>query len=333
MKVARLHGSGDLRIAQEATPQAGEGASLVKITAVGICGSDLHWYTEGQIGDARLEHPLVIGHEFAGIASSGPLAGRRVAHDPADPSMGCATCRRGLHHICPQVAFAGHGGTDGALREYIAWPTRLLVPLPDTISDAEGTVLEPLGVAIHAVDLGHVRLGSSVIVVGCGPIGLLVIQAAQAAGASTVLAVEPLAHRRDAARRYGADVVLSPEEADHERLTSVVGDGVDVAFEAAGTDDALNVAMLATRPGGRVVEIGIPDLDRTSFSAALARRKGLTLLMSRRMNDVYERAISLVEHGRIDVSSLISTRYPLDSVADAFDCAVARDGLKIVVDV
>jgi L-iditol 2-dehydrogenase len=333
MKVVRLHGRGNLRIAEEAIPEAGEGSSLVRITSVGICGSDLHWYTQGGIGDARLERPLVIGHEFAGTAQSGRLAGRRVAIDPADPCMTCPTCRRGLHHMCPQVAFAGHGVTDGALQEYIAWPTRLLFPLPDMISDADGAVLEPLGVAVHAIDLGRVRLGSSVIVVGCGPIGLLLIQAARAAGATVIVAVEPLAHRQDAARRYGADVVLSPDEADQASLTSVIGDGVDVAFEAAGTDDALHVSLMATRPGGRVVELGIPDLDHTSFTAALARRKGLTILMSRRMNDVYDRAISLVENGRIDVTSLISAHYPLDSVADAFDTAVARTGLKIVVDV
>jgi L-iditol 2-dehydrogenase len=333
MKVVRLHRRGDLRIAEEAIPEAEEGSSLVRITSVGICGSDLHWYTEGAIGDARLEHPLVICHEFAGTAQSGPLAGRRVAIDPADPCMICATCRRGLHHLCPQVVFAGHGVTDGALREYIAWPTRLLFPLPDMISNDDGALLEPLGVAVHAIDLGRVRLGSSVIVVGCGPIGLLLVQAARAAGASAVVAVEPLAHRRDAARRYGADVALRPDEADQASLSSLIGEGVDVAFEAAGTDDALHVSLMATRPGGRVVELGIPDLDHTSFTAALARRKGLTILMSRRMNDVYDRAIRLVESGRIDVTSLISAHYPLDSVSDAFDAAVARTGLKIVVDV
>jgi L-iditol 2-dehydrogenase len=332
VRVARLHGPGDLRLTEEPTPPVPGGWTLIRVTAVGLCGSDLHWFAEGGIGDARLEAPLVVGHEFAGVIDSGPRKGEAVAVDPAIPCGTCATCRSGRRHLCPTVAFAGHGSNDGALREYLAWPMELVHPLPAPLTGVDGAMLEPLGVAVHAIDLGHVRLGSAVAVVGCGPIGLLLLQAVRAAGATTVIAVEPLRHRREAAQRLGADVVLTPDEARATAGAGIGGPGVDVAFEIAGTDRAVETAMDMVRPGGRIVLAGIPDTDMTSFPAALARRKGLTIAMSRRMSEVYPRATSLVVEGLVDVASLVSARYPLEQVAEAFELAVARSGLKTVVE-
>jgi len=332
MRVARLHGVGDLRLADEPEASAGPGHSLVRVTAVGICGSDLHWFDEGGIGDATLAAPLVLGHECAGVVEQGPLAGRRVAIDPAMPCDACDTCRRGHHNLCPSVRFAGHGATDGALRDKLPWPDHLLHPLPDGMSDAAGALLEPLGVALHAMDLGHVHTGGTVAIVGCGPIGLLAIQLARTAGVTTVVAVEPLPHRLQAARHFGADVVLAPGEVRAgDRDHAMVG-GVDVAVELAGTDDAVAIAMLAARPGGRVVLAGIPAEDRTTFPASLARRKGLTILMSRRMNGTYPRAIALVRRGSIDIEPLVTHRFELAQVGDAFVAAARRTGLKTVVE-
>jgi L-iditol 2-dehydrogenase len=291
------------------------------VTAVGLCGSDLHWFAEGGIGDAVVEQPLVLGHEFAGVLDDGT----RVAVDPAIPCGLCESCLEGNPNLCPTVRFAGHSTQDGGLRELLVWPEHRLHPLPDTISDAGGAVLEPLGVAVHAFDLGHVRIGSTVAVVGCGPIGLLVVQLARASGATSVLAVEPLTHRRQAALDYGADLALSPDEA------ATYPGGFDVAFEVAGTDAAVDTAMQLVRPGARVVLAGIPDDDRTSFSAALARRKGLSLIMVRRMKDVYPRAIALVQRGLVDVESLVTARYPLERADEAFAAAVKREGLKTVI--
>ncbi|ETK37214.1 zinc-binding dehydrogenase [Microbispora sp. ATCC PTA-5024] len=332
MTAARLHGVQDLRLHHEPTPVPGPGESLVRVTAVGLCGSDLHWYTEGGIGDATLRRPLVVGHEFAGVIEGGPRAGTRVAVDPAIPCGVCATCRTGWHNLCPDVRFAGHGMLDGALRELMAWPDDLLHPLPDALSDADGAMLEPLGVALHAADLGHLKLGAPVAVIGCGPIGLLLVQLARLAGASTVVAVDPLPHRREAALRLGADHALTPGNATPEVWEELAGPGAEVAFEAAGNDDAVLTSLAAARPGGRVVLAGIPDDDRTSFPASLARRKGLTLALVRRMNATYPRAARLVESGRIDVSSLVTERFPLSRAEQAFAAAVSRRGLKVVVE-
>jgi L-iditol 2-dehydrogenase len=325
MRVARLHGAGDLRLTDEPPPRPGPGECLVRVEAVGICGSDLHWFEEGGIGDTRLDVPLVVGHEFAGVVEDGPLAGRRVAVDPAIPCERCDVCREGHPNLCPTVLFAGHGACDGGLREYMTWPEHRLHALPEPMDGVTGALLEPLGVAIHAVDLGHVDVGARVAIVGCGPIGLLLGQVLAAAGATVALAVDPLEHRRAAAAAAGAEAAIAPGEPWD-------GPPVDVAFEAAGTDEAVDVALRAARPGARVVLAGIPGGDTTTFSASIARRKGLTLVVVRRMKEVYPRAIRLVETGAVRLDPLVTHRYPLERVGEAFTVAAAREGLKVVVE-
>jgi L-iditol 2-dehydrogenase len=286
VRAVRLYGPRDLRLREEPAPQAGAGESLVRVTDVGLCGSDLHWFEEGGIG----------------------------------------------RNLCPSVRFAGHGVVDGGLRELMAWPTHLLHPLPPALGPTEGAILEPLGVAIHALDLGHLRPACTVAVVGCGPIGLLLLQAALASGATAALAVDPLPHRREEARRRGATLALAPQEVPDASWREEVGEEVDVAFELAGNDAAVEQAMDVVRPGGRVVLGGIPSDDRTSFPASLARRKGLTLALLRRMkDDVYERGARLAETGRVDLTSLVTARYRLDQADEAFRVAVSRRGLKVVV--
>ncbi|AQT83085.1 alcohol dehydrogenase [Mycolicibacterium litorale] len=334
MTAARIHGAGDVRTHAEAIPRVGVGEELVRVTAVGLCGSDLHWFAEAGIGDSRLSRPVVPGHEFAGVIEGGPRHGERVAVDPALPCGRCESCRDGYRNLCPTVVFAGHGEYDGGLRQYLAWPSWALHGLPDGLSAADGAMLEPLGVALHALDLGHLRIGASVAVVGAGPIGLLLVQAARRCGATRIVVVEPLAHRREAALRLGADVALDVSAAREESAMSAAlgGSGADAVFELAGTDLAVELSLRAARPGARVVLGGIPAGDHTSFQASAARRKGLTLVLVRRMNEAYPRAIRLVEQGLIDVSSIVTHRYPLDQAADAFAVAAGREGLKVVVE-
>jgi len=332
MKALRLHGSGDLRLADEPAPVPGPAEALVRVTAVGICGSDLHWYDESGIGEAVLTRPLVLGHEAAGVIVDGPRTGQRVALDPQVPCGTCETCVAGRGHLCPQVRFLGHSTTDGAMRELIAWPAANLVPLPDAIDDAAGAMLEPLGVAIHALRLGRVQPGDTVGVLGCGPIGLLLIQLARASGATTIVATDRLPHRVDAARRLGAVAALVDGGAErHVLLAATGGRGVDVAIEIAGQDDAIETAAILARPAGTVVVAGIPAGDHSTIAASIARRKGLDLRFSRRMNRTYPRAIALVEAGLVDVSSVVTHRYGLVEFVEGFRTAARRDGLKVVI--
>ncbi len=306
----------------------------MRVTAVGICGSDLHWWDEGAIGDAKLTHPLVLGHEGAGVIAAGPRSGERVAIDPAIPCETCRACRDGYRNLCYRIGFAGHGDTDGMMREFMTWPSALLHPLPDQVSDADGAMLEPLGVAVHSVDLGHLPFGGTASVTGCGPIGLLLIQLLKAAGASYLLAIEPLAHRREAAARFGADEVADPDSfgPDQGLMRELTGCGVDVAFEAAGNDEGVELAIASVRPGGRVVLAGIPGDDTIRFGASAARRKGLTIAMVRRMNEVYPRAISLATRGAVDLGSAVTSRAGLGEAGTAFGDAARRTGLKVIIE-
>lgn len=333
MKVARLHSRGELRIHNEPVPEPETNEALVRITSVGICGSDLHWFEEGEIGDAKLERALVLGHEFAGIIEGGDRHGQRVAVDPAISCGRCEHCRDGNPNLCWHIRFAGHGADDGALREFLCWPKQFLHRLPSSLSDEDGAMLEPLGVAIHAVDLAGIRTGMSVGVFGCGPIGLLILQVAKAAGATEIIATDRLPHRLQAARSYGAtDTYLADRGAEAAAvLESTGGSGVKVAFEAAGEQDAVDTAVAACARGAKVILAGIPSGDSTSFSASHARRKGLTLKLVRRMKHSYGRAIRLVEAGRVDVSSLVTHRFPLEQVQTGFETARRREGLKVVV--
>jgi L-iditol 2-dehydrogenase len=331
MKVLRLHAPGDLRIHDEPLPDCGLGETLVRVKAVGICGSDLHWFSEGSIGDAKLEHPLVLGHEFAGETENG----QRVAIDPAIPCGHCEFCEHGHPNLCENMIFAGHGKDDGALREWMVWNEKSLFPIPDSLSDDDGAMLEPLGIAIHTVDLGKLKAGMTVGVFGCGPIGLLIIQMAKLSGAANIIATDKFEHRVEAAKRFGANQAFLV--GDNSQLSEIQaatnGRGVEIAFEAAGVQAAVEDAFAAVRPGGKVILAGIPDDDKTFFSASVARRKGLTIKLVRRMKHTYPRAIELVSNGLIDVDSLVTHRFPLEQASEAFRVAERREGLKIIIEV
>lgn len=333
MRAARLHGVADLRIHEEPDPDPpGPGWTTVRVSTVGLCGSDLHWFTDGGIGENRIDQPIVPGHEFAGVALDGPLRGRRVAVDPAIPCGRCEQCRAGNGNLCPTVGFAGHGTIDGGLQELLVWPDHLLVPLPDSVSDDAGALLEPLGVAIQAAGLAHIRLGYDVLVVGAGPIGALVTNVALRSGAGRVFSSEPLAHRRGTALRMGAAAAWEPAETPDRLADATGGRGVDAVIELAGSDAAIATAIAAARRGARVVLGGIPDDDASTFPASAARRKGLSFVMVRRMNDTYARALALVRAG-LALDPLVTARYPLGDAADAFAAAANRAGDKVVVSV
>ena len=330
MKSVRLHGTGNLQIHEEPIPVARAGEKLVRVKAVGVCGSDLHWFGEGSIGDAKLEHPLILGHEFAGVTEDG----QRVAIDPAIPCGYCEFCDHGHPNLCENLIFAGHGKTDGALREWMAWSEKSLFPIPDSISDADGAMLEPLGVALHTVDLGKLKAGMTVGVFGCGPIGLMIMQVARLSGAAKIIATDKLPHRVDAAKHFGAaKAFLVDEDSRLSEIQAATNErGVDVAFEAAGTQDSVDTSFAAVATGGKVVLAGIPDDDRTSFSASIARRKGLTIKLVRRMKHTYPRAIELVSRGLVDIRSIVTHRFPLDQAEEAFRLAERREGLKVIVE-
>jgi L-iditol 2-dehydrogenase len=331
MKTIRLFAPHDLRLQEEPKPSVGEGQRLLAVRVVGICGSDLHWYEESGIGDERLEKPLVPGHEFSARTEEG----LRVAVDPAASCGKCELCRKGHPNLCPQMRFAGHGHEDGALREYMTWDQENLFPLPDNLSDEEGALLEPLGVALHAVDLAHLKEGMTAAVFGCGTIGLMIIQLLKRGGAAAIYASDVLPHRAEAARALGAERTVMAEggRAGAEVIAFTGRRGVDLAFDVSGDEGAVADAFETAMPGGKVILAGIPSDDHTSFQASLARRKGLTIKLVRRMKNTYPRAIQLVGSERLEIASLVTHRYPLEKTVEAFENAARREGIKTVIDV
>lgn len=330
MKALRLHGPLDLRLESVSEPRAPlRSEALIRVDAVGICGSDLHMVQDGRIGDTEIASPAILGHEFMGtIIACGdgardgenrPLSvGQRVAVDPACPCWRCEWCEHGHPNLCPNHRFFGVYPEDGALRERMIVPARNCFPMPDSISDGAGTLLETLGVALHAVDLGHLRTADSVAVIGCGPVGLLIVQLALRSGGLPVYAFDPLPWRLEKARDLGA-VVFSPDADPRTAIQQATGGrGVDVVFEAAWANETVQLAADIVRIGGSVVLVGIPGDDRLMLQHSTARRKGLTLSLVRRMKHTYPRAIRLATARHVDLDGLISHCVTLEAAGDAF---------------
>lgn len=324
---AYLYGAHDVRIEPYQVSEPGTDQTLLEVAAVGICGSDLHYYKDGGIGGATIKQPFVPGHEFSAwltedIPALGLSQGQLVAVDPATPCFQCEWCHKGYHNLCPQVVFLGAPPHQGALTQHIVVPLTGIVPIPDNFSACEGAMLEPLGVCIHAVDLANIKLGESVAVLGSGGIGLGIIQLLANSHCGDVIAVEPQAHRADKALAMGATHSVASVDQLSE-LTS--GRGCDLVIEATNSPHAFRHAIKAAAIGGRVVMVGIPDGDDYStISASEARRRGLDIRFSRRMGEVYPRAVELVRQQRVDVDAIVSHHIALDNTARAFEQQAAE---------
>ena len=349
MTAARLYGPKDLRIDQVAHPGAPtHDKVLLRVTAVGICGSDLHTYQDARIGDTPLQSPLTLGHEFAGTVEAlgsgnmedgefNPLRpGMRVAVDPAQPCGRCEMCELGHPNLCRRLHFCGLYPDEGSLSQWMHVPAHTCFPVPDSIDDAAAALLEPLGVAIHATDLAKVRVADSAVIVGAGPIGLSLLQTMRASGAQPIYVVDQFAWRLAVAEELGGIPINFREQDPVAAIQHATqGRGVDIAIEAAWADHSVQWCAEMARLGGRVVLVGIPGNNRLEMNHATARRKGLTIAMSRRMKHVYPRAIRLVESGTINVNALISHRFKLEDAPAAFalNDAYQDQVVKVIIDV
>ena len=346
MQVARLHGPKDIRIAGEPEPPPpGPGEVTLNIKTVGLCGSDLHMYETGRIGYTIASEPFILGHEFMGrVAAVGadaldgehqPLKVRqRVAVEPAVPCWRCELCEMGHPNLCPNHKFYGLFPEDGALRERMTVSARNCFPMPEALSDEVGPLLETLGVAIHAIDLSKIRLAGSVAVLGAGPVGLLITRLAALAGAARIFAFDKFDWRVQKARDWGATQAFNVDDCDPADVVKDLtgGRGVDVAIEAAWADHSVQQAADMARYGGRLVLVGIPPDDKLQLKHSVARRKGLTIMMSRRMKHTYPRAIELATSGAVKLEELVSHRYDLSQTAQAYASNLAYEpGINKVI--
>ena len=334
MKAVQLLGPGQLELREIDEPKApGKGEVLVEVLSVGICGSDLHMYGTGMIGGIQVNEPATLGHEFsARVLETGedakdehgnPLKpGMRVAVEPHVACGQCECCLEGNPNLCPHHYFYGVFPVHGALCERMVVQARNCFPIPESISNDCGALLEPLGVALHAIRLAKIQPGDTVSVIGCGPIGLLTGKLALLAGASRVLAYDLYPWRVKLARKWGMEASCVEGKESVQLLMDATGDrGVDVAIEAAWADHSVQQSAEMAKFGGRLVLVGIPPDDQIQLRAATARRKGLTIKVSRRMKHTYHRAISMAEgpHPLLPLEEVVSHTFPLEETARAYE--------------
>jgi L-iditol 2-dehydrogenase len=326
MLVAELVGQRRFRLVEQEPDPPAPGEVQVRVDAVGICGSDVHSYAEGAIGDTPCVYPMVLGHEPAGTVLragdgvAGWSPGDRAALEPAVYCYHCEFCRAGRHNICANLRFLSNPGIPGFFREFVNLPAANLLRIPPGLPLDLATIVEPLAVALHSLQFADVSPDDTVAVFGAGPIGLLTIAALKVAGARRIWAVEPLAHRRDMARHLGADDALHPDQPDAVReLTSATGGrGVDCAIDCAAKEHTTNQAIRSVRPGGRVVLTGIHSAALVPFDVSHMRRKELAIFNVRRSNHEAHAALDLLVEKARWFAPIVTHHRPLAGIADAF---------------
>ena len=321
MRVSVLRGVGDVALEERPVPRPGPGEVLVRIGSVGVCGSDVHYYEHGRIGQYVVDRPLVLGHEAGGTVAAvgagadGHAVGQRVSIEPGVPCRSCAQCLMGRYNLCPSMKFFATPPYDGAFAEYVVMPAAFVHPVPDGVSDDAAGLLEPLSVGLWGCRRGGVTGGSRVLVTGAGPIGLVAAQTARAYGATEVVVTDVNPVRLALAERLGATAL-------DVSTTSVADAGFepDVLLECSGNPRATRDAVEAVARAGRVVLIGMGG-DEITLPLPRIQDFELVVTGAFRYANTWPTAVSLVASGAVDLDTLVTGVYDLDSVEEALTAA------------
>lgn len=303
---------------------------LVRVSAVGVCGSDVHYYEHGRIGPYVVESPLVLGHELSGrIESVGEdvdpdRVGQRVAIEPQRPCRVCLECKSGRYNLCPDMEFFATPPIDGAFSEFIAIQSDFAFDIPDSVSDEAAALIEPLSVGIWACKRAEVSLGSRVLVAGAGPIGVIVAQAARAFGATEVIVTDIDASRREFALSHGASRVIDPA------AESVEGLDVDAFIDATGAAPAVRSGIKAVRPAGRVILVGLGN-DDVELPVSFIQNREIWVSGVFRYANTWPLAIELVASGRVDLDALVTARFGLAEAERALTIGRESGQMKAIV--
>jgi L-iditol 2-dehydrogenase len=331
MKAVYLEEVGKFALREAPVPRPGLREVLVAIKSVGVCGSDIHYYEHGRIGEFVVEKPIILGHECAGeVVELGPevrtlKVGDRVALEPGVPCRHCEHCLSGRYNICPDVVFMATPPVDGAFCEFVVSPEDFAYKLPENVSTEAGATIEPLSVGLHAVNLVGLRPGEKVAVFGAGPIGLLAVAAARAAGACDIAAVDLLPMRLEAARQMGASRTLNAQDDD---AAEILKGSADVVLECVGLEETLRRALAVAKPGGRVAWIGLAS-DEVTLPIANIHVKELLITSVFRYANVYQSAVNLLAEGTMDTAPLITHRFRFPQVAEAVEFAAQNRGVAL----
>jgi len=337
MKAALLTGIKKIEVREIPEPELTTDTDvLVRVGAVGVCGSDIHYYSEGGIGDQIVRYPFVVGHECSGTVEKAGASvrrlkpGDRVAVDPAIVCGTCDQCLAGRPNTCRRLLYLGTPEQlSGALCERIVMPEESCFLLPAELTLEEGVLVEPLTIAVHGLKLAGEPVPDTVAVLGAGPIGLSVLLAARAAGVRAVYVTDKIDSRVEAARKAGASWAGNPDREDiAARMRSLSPEGLDAVFECCGDQSAFDQAIDILKPGGRLLIIGIPAVDRISFDVHALRRKELSLHNVRRQRFSVREAIDLIRNKQVDVRFMATHTFALAEARQAFEIAAGyRDGV------
>lgn len=318
-RAAVLHGPGDVRVEERAVPDPGPRELLVKIAAVGVCGSDVHYYEHGRIGSFVVREPMVLGHEPSGrivalgAGASKHAVGDRVTLEPGVPCGDCRECRTGRYNLCQDVRFFATPPIDGAFANYVTIHEDFAFALPDSVSDEAGALMEPLSVGVWACQKANVSAGDRVLVTGAGPIGLLAAQCARAFGATEITVTDVNARRLSLAERTGATRTINVAEEPLEES----GLEVDVLIECSGHPASLKTGIAALRPAGTAVLVGMGPEEEGVVPLSLIQNHELWLTGTFRYANTYPTAIALAANGRVDLEAIITGHYALDQAEAA----------------
>lgn len=331
MKVAVMNGVGKMGFVEREIPQPADNEVLVKLEYVGICGSDMHYYETGRIGDYMVEPPFVLGHEPGGVVVevgknvTHLKVGDRVALEPGKTCGHCEYCREGKYNLCPDVVFFATPPVDGVFQEYVAHEAALCFKLPENVDTLEGALIEPLAVGFHAANQGGAHAGQTAVVFGAGCIGLVSMMALKAEGVSRVYVVDIMQKRLDKAMELGATGVINSMNTDVQeeigRLTE--GKGVDLVIETAGMEVTTRQAIHVTKKGATIVLVGYSKTGEMTLPLSLALDKELTFKTVFRYRHIYPMAIEAVASGKVNLKGIVSNIFNFDDIQAAMDKSVS----------
>ncbi|MDM5336415.1 NAD(P)-dependent alcohol dehydrogenase [Fictibacillus enclensis] len=314
---------------------------LIRVRAVGLCGSDIHYYEHGRIGGYVVEKPIILGHEVSGdIVAVGEKVqnlkeGQRVAIEPGATCGECEHCKAGRYNLCPDVEFLATPPYDGAFCEYVAMREDLVFPIPDGMSYETAALVEPFSVGVHAITRGRLEAGESVIIMGMGPIGMVTAAAAKMAGARQIIGVDLEQSRLNTAKEMGVTHTINLREDDlAQKLNEfTAGRGVDLAIETAGSPKAVQGTIASVRKGGRVAIVGMSPQDEVPMNVAQIIDKEIDIMGVFRYHHTYPKALEMLSKAEVNIENIITDKYTMEQTADAFEKAIhdKTNTLKIMI--
>lgn len=342
MKAAVYYPEQGIQVDERDMPQLDDDKLLVKVAAAGICGSDMHYYKDGHIGEWWIRQPHVLGHEFSGTVAAigsqveGFSVGDRVAIEPIIPCETCHACHAGLYNLCTNLRFTGSPHTDGAFQEYVMTRPRFTHIIPDNMSLKQAALVEPTSIAVHAVRQSAMQLGDSVAVIGAGPIGLLTLAVALASGAAATYISDLDDFRLKKAEQIGASVTMNAKDDAVKRIHELThGAGVDIVFEAVGHHATLEAGLNMVRPGGKLVVIGVSPEEHVSFNMMLAQAKEVQVIPIYLGRDAFPTALELLALGRVDAELIVTHSFSLTDAKIAMDTAALQkdNAIKVMFEI